>query len=409
MREVEVREAEEPAEAARAVAVEPALPQVVRLQRSVGNRATTALVLARREAAPNVLRNGSTGDPVYELQAKLNSLDEVSTALDVDGQFGSETAKAVRQFQGAHPPLKADGEVGPLTAPALDQAVAEPQDTKTIASKVFDLGARAYSAGRYGHAYDFFTRTEELHPGTGAISFSRAQALRRLGGRRKEAIALFEQYFQRGGGAREKDANEFLAELRAPARTGDDAKDRAAAEKIFNRAAKFYAAGDYAHAADEFERTRELMDVPELQFSEAQAVRRMGGQRERAIKLYESYLASSHGKRATDARSGIDELKGVKTGDAAADKEAASKAFGKGATAYGQGGYLTAADRFAKSGDLLDAPEIAFSQAQALRKAGGHRDEAIALYDQYLASGHAKRARDARFYRDLLATQGAAP
>ena len=44
--------------------------------------------------------------------------------------------------------------------------------------------------GKYGHAYDFFTRAGELAD-RAALLFFRAQALRRLGGRREEAIALY--------------------------------------------------------------------------------------------------------------------------------------------------------------------------------------------------------------------------
>jgi hypothetical protein len=44
--------------------------------------------------------------------------------------------------------------------------------------------------------------------------FSRAQSLRYLGGRREEAIALYEQYLGMEGGTRKADARMWAEELR---------------------------------------------------------------------------------------------------------------------------------------------------------------------------------------------------
>ena len=47
-----------------------------------------------------------------------------------------------------------------------------------------------------------------------ALLFSRAQALRKLGGREGEAIALYQAYLDSGDGARKEDAEQMLALLR---------------------------------------------------------------------------------------------------------------------------------------------------------------------------------------------------
>lgn len=62
---------------------------------------------------PGVLKNGSTGPDVSDLQTKFG--------VPATGTFDDATEQAVRQFQGAHPNLSSDGEVGPATKAALDR------------------------------------------------------------------------------------------------------------------------------------------------------------------------------------------------------------------------------------------------------------------------------------------------
>src|SRR4051794_401739 len=180
---------------------------------------------------------------------RLNQLDEVATELDPDSKYGPITTKAVRQFQAAHPPLKATGAADAATQAAIAEAVTEPQDATDVARKIFALGATAYAQKKFGHAYAYFTRAGELADRPGIV-FSRAQALRRMGGRREEAIALYEAYLASGQTERAKDAESSLADLRTPAKTGDDDVDRAAAKKIFDHGAALYGSGDFAHAYD---------------------------------------------------------------------------------------------------------------------------------------------------------------
>lgn len=73
-------------------------------------------------AAP-VLKNGSFGDAVTQLQTRLQALGYYQG--EIDGQFGSGTKEAVTLFQLQHG-LDADGVVGQATAAALYDDSAQP-------------------------------------------------------------------------------------------------------------------------------------------------------------------------------------------------------------------------------------------------------------------------------------------
>lgn len=55
---------------------------------------------------------GDSGPLVERAQTMLNTLDAVTPKLKVDGQFGSATLKAVKQFEASQPDLRADGSFG---------------------------------------------------------------------------------------------------------------------------------------------------------------------------------------------------------------------------------------------------------------------------------------------------------
>jgi len=382
------------------------------LQRSAGNRAVAALVArqATAEAAPPAkLAWGSKGRPVTALQLHLNMLDEVKTELAVDAIYGPITTRAVREFQAAHPPLGKTGVADAATQAAIAEALTEDQNPEDVGRKLYALGKQAYERRQFGHAYAFFTRVQELVDKP-AITFSRAQALRRLGGRRQEAIALYEEYLAKGDGGRNKDAELALAELRTPEKTGDEAKDRAAAETIYKRGAALYGAGDFAHAYDEFTRASELVDAAAIAFSRAQALRRLGGRREEAIELYEDYLTRSDGARKKDAEAVLADLRvPEKTGDEAKDRATAEAIYHKGAALYEAGDFAHAYDEFTRAGEIVDVAAIRFSRAQALRRLGGRELEAQALYEVYIAVGDGTRNEDAEQMLELLQTHGAAP
>lgn len=68
------------------------------------------------------IRKGAKGDAVIELQNKLVKLGYYLGSCGVDGDFGKDTEKAVKQFQEDRG-LTADGVVGAKTWEALDKAV----------------------------------------------------------------------------------------------------------------------------------------------------------------------------------------------------------------------------------------------------------------------------------------------
>jgi peptidoglycan hydrolase-like protein with peptidoglycan-binding domain len=69
--------------------------------------------------AEPVLRLGSSGDAVRQLQSALQGLGEHPGAID--GQFGSRTEAAVKAFQRAHG-IAVDGVVGDITWLNIDEA-----------------------------------------------------------------------------------------------------------------------------------------------------------------------------------------------------------------------------------------------------------------------------------------------
>lgn len=81
----------------------------------------------------SVLRKGSTGSEVEELQRKLTSLGY--TLGSVDGDFGEKTLAAVKAFQKDYS-LDVDGVVGNQTWAALDNAVAAKSPTTSYRVKV---------------------------------------------------------------------------------------------------------------------------------------------------------------------------------------------------------------------------------------------------------------------------------
>jgi tetratricopeptide (TPR) repeat protein len=397
------------------------LHRVLDLQSTAGNQAVVHLLQRQAvdaPAAPEVLvttdrktlRFGSTGGDVSYLQSRLNGAIEVTTHLAVDGEFGSKTHKAVRQFQQAHAPLKVDGVVGPLTWAEVEKIPGVPTgENAELAGKIFNRGAEEYDKGRYAHAYDFFTRAGELHPRPGIV-FSRAQALRNLGGRREEAIALYEQYLGMEGGTRKADAAAHLAELRGPAKTGDETTDTAAGKALFEKGAVHYDARRYGHAYDEFTKAWNVLPRPGILFSRAQSLRSLGGRREEAIALYEEYLGMEGGTRKADAAMFLAELRGpAKTGDETTDTAAGKALFEKGAAHYDARRYGHAYDEFTKAWNVLPRPGILFSRAQSLRNLGGRREEAIALYEEYLGMEGGTRKADARLWINELRQSGGAP
>ena len=61
------------------------------------------------------------------------------------------------------------------------------------ADVVYRKGRELFQAEEYAQAYDEFSKAYEISKDP-ALMFDRAQALRLMGGRRAEAMALFEQF-----------------------------------------------------------------------------------------------------------------------------------------------------------------------------------------------------------------------
>ena len=80
--------------------------------------------------APGVLRLGSTGPEVTEMQKQLVAL---GYPVPVNGTFDDATVIQVTEFQRHHPHLTADGMVGPATRAGLVRALAMRSKVKTVA------------------------------------------------------------------------------------------------------------------------------------------------------------------------------------------------------------------------------------------------------------------------------------
>ncbi len=73
-----------------------------------------------------VVKEGNSGRGVQAIQQALYDLGFPLPTSGADGQFGPETKAAVQAFQGANPPLAADGRVGSATMTVLDARFAAP-------------------------------------------------------------------------------------------------------------------------------------------------------------------------------------------------------------------------------------------------------------------------------------------
>ena len=69
-----------------------------------------------------VLKRGSVGEDVRDMQDKLIKLGYSVGRYGADGEFGNDTYKAVKQFQNDHG-LKVDGEAGMATIEAINEAL----------------------------------------------------------------------------------------------------------------------------------------------------------------------------------------------------------------------------------------------------------------------------------------------
>jgi len=140
---------------------------LLHIQQTAGNAAATAFVQRQPEGAVAsgrpVLRYGSTGEDVKQLQMKLRNVSERQHDRDVrlrariDGIFGPLTREDVIDFQ-TDTGLDADGIVGPKTWDALDSLVPEtPNESEETASDdQFSAAVELRKAGQYDAALAIF-------------------------------------------------------------------------------------------------------------------------------------------------------------------------------------------------------------------------------------------------------------
>jgi tetratricopeptide (TPR) repeat protein len=342
---------------------------------------------AGRPAKPEILRYGSRGEGVKRLQEALNHYEGVEE-LKVDGIMGPLTTQALRSFQKSHPPLDVDGTAGPETWAELERVGDQGAPMPGATAKDFMAkGKKLFAAGKYALAYDEFAKAHELDADRAYI-YNMASSLRLVGGRREEAIKLYEQFL--GTGPAEGDADrvkEEIAKLRGPSPTGDQAKDQAAADTLIAGARKYFAESEFGRAYDEFTKAWNLTHEPTLLYNRGSSLRAMGGQRGQAMALFEQFLTTdvSEDKKAA-ARQEIVELHGPgQSGDEAKDKAAQQDFHLDAKRAFQSEDYSTAYDLFSKAWEIRHDPAFLWNRAQSLRLLGGRREEAIRLYQQFLA------------------------
>ncbi len=100
----------------------------------------SSVTSSNSSSSTTILSNGSHGDAVKELQEKLNSLGYDCGI--VDGNYGSNTADAVRDFQRKNC-LTIDGIAGPQTLAAIDKAISSKSNKVKVTANILNVRAGA--------------------------------------------------------------------------------------------------------------------------------------------------------------------------------------------------------------------------------------------------------------------------
>jgi tetratricopeptide (TPR) repeat protein len=181
-------------------------------------------------------------------------------------------------------------------------------DAKAV-DALYEQALAAHAKGRHGEALDLLEAAGEVSDDP-TLLFNRAQSLRLLGGRRKEAIALYEQYIAQVSDADSVLAKRLVAELRGPGKTGDADVDAKAVDALYDQALAAHAKGRHGQALDLLEAAGDVSDDPTLLFNRAQSLRLLGGRRKEAIALYEQYIAQVSDADSVLAKRLVAELRG---------------------------------------------------------------------------------------------------
>ncbi|MEO5703959.1 MAG: hypothetical protein ABIZ52_07280, partial [Candidatus Limnocylindrales bacterium] len=137
--------------------------------------------------------------------------------------------------------------------------------------------------------------------------------------------------------------------------------------------------------------------------------RHQGGRRAETINIYEQFITKDvpEDKKKAAIRE-IAELKGpAKTADETANLSVAEQVYKKGLEHYAAEQYAQAYDEFSKAHELTGDPAYLYNRAQALRLLGGRRDQAITLFEQFIAGNVPEDAKKAaRAHLEDLKSRG---
>ena len=138
-----------------------------------GSKAETDAVSEKHKLGDRILRNGSEGDDVQELQKHLIQLGYDCGKWGADGDFGDATEQAVLEFQKDHS-LAADGEYGPKSHAVMvkilddgDKIVDNPKQVKIVGGNCFVRTAPKVVKGndigvaRAGEVFEYQGQTSE--------------------------------------------------------------------------------------------------------------------------------------------------------------------------------------------------------------------------------------------------------
>jgi tetratricopeptide (TPR) repeat protein len=189
-------------------------------------------------------------------------------------------------------------------------------------------------------------------------------------------------------------AQATAAKSTAKSHDAADQRDLADARARFEAGARAYARGELVEALQHFEAAQAIAPSDELCFDIARTLERMG-EPERAIAMYERYLAAAAPSAAQrqeidarivelkrhQARLAQQAIKGAPSGDAL--KAEARTFFGRGVKLFRRGQYAAARSAFDAALQFADVPELHFNLALVAERLRQPAD-ALAHYRAYL-------------------------
>jgi tetratricopeptide (TPR) repeat protein len=331
--------------------------------------------------------------------------------------------------QVARPGSGGGGGTTPAGGPGGSEAD-EPPVTRTGFDGAQEWGDRAvryYREGQWEKSRHAWEEAYKLSP-VPTFLYNEAACLEQMG-RFAEAIAMYEAYL--GANPAETDVDKTREHVRklkdahpgtgtpapgehpeeqpgpggAPAQATPGQQQAAeepitetgqkGAQKWFDRATAAYQAKDFEKAYDGFMHAYHLLPEPNFLYN-AGAARQLGGDADAAIGLYDRYLAEKpDAADAAKVKAAIEKLKGRPMPDAEPGQgdgppitetgvEGAGQWFDRATKAYLAKEFDKAYAAFMHAYHLSPRPDILYNAAAALDMSG-RADDAIAMYDRYLA------------------------